>query len=139
MLYEEYRTLSSKRGWKFKVILEEHFDNIQFIHPLKQKEVAEIIKVSSQFSFIKSIKIFGSAITDECTINSDLDLCVDCNESCIDEDGVFTLEANRFIKLVRSICKNGCDIGFVELLKDSYIEKDALGGVLVYVQDGEKK
>lgn len=133
MTFEEYRRESSMRTWKYKIVIEERFRNIQYIHPLKQKEVWSIIRIAQEYG-VQSVRIFGSSITSDCTIRSDTDICLEY-DNCMDEEGVFYPEISKMMKELRSVCRNGCDIVFANLIGDSDIAKDALGGVLVYVQN----
>lgn len=53
-----------------------NYDNIERIHPLKQKEVGEIIDCLSQDDNVKYIVIFGSSVDFSCNSFSDIDVYV---------------------------------------------------------------
>ena len=55
------------------------YKNCSFIHPLQQRNVAEMIQglLSSKYADdICSIIIFGSSVTDRCHVGSDIDIFV---------------------------------------------------------------
>ncbi len=137
MTFYEYKTLSSQRGWKFNKVVPDDILNIEYIHPLKQTFVAEIIKAAMKDCGVKSIRIFGSAITDKCDFSSDLDICIDWNFDCYDKEGVLVKETVGFLSTISKITKGGCDVVHLQYLEGTIVEEAAKGGVLVYVSDVE--
>lgn len=49
--------------------------NIEKISPIKRQEIIDLLN-SDAIKYFSSIKVFGSAITNTCTKNSDIDLFV---------------------------------------------------------------
>lgn len=136
MTYEEWKVKCDQPGWKFKVVCE-HFKNIQYINPLKQQKVYDIIGILKRYDKIKNMYIFGSSIRSDCRPESDIDLCLSYDGNVYDEDGVYIKEINQLIREIRSCAI--CDVIFEQDIKGSMIEKDVRNGVLVYVHDGEEK
>jgi predicted nucleotidyltransferase len=64
------------KHWDFDVFTDKVFQNVNCIHPLKQKEVAEIVESAKQDSAISSIIVFGSAVRFDCNSASDIDIFV---------------------------------------------------------------
>ena len=139
MTFYEYSLLSRKRGWKFNKVVDEDILNIAYVHPLKQSLVVDIVKTAQKDSGVKSIRIFGSSITDNCDFSSDLDICVDWNFDCYDKEGVLVKETVDFLKQVAIITNGNCDIVHLQYLNGTVIEEAAKKGVLVYVSDVGKK
>jgi len=60
----------------YKVTIKEEYKNIEKIYPIKQRQVKELIDDIVDDNVIL-IKIFGSSVTNMCTINSDVDIYVE--------------------------------------------------------------
>ncbi len=62
----------------FRQILpeEERFMSSLAIHPLKQRSVAELVKRAKETPSVEYIAVFGSAITELCRPDSDVDIVV---------------------------------------------------------------
>lgn len=69
-------------------------DELKYIFPLMQKEVQKVIDTAKNLPEIRRIIIFGSAVTANCGIGSDLDIAVDAPEITSDDE---------FIGVVRPI------------------------------------
>lgn len=54
-----------------------HFQNIQYIHPLKQQLVHSYVTCFEQEPNIKAAIIFGSSVEFGCHSFSDLDICIE--------------------------------------------------------------
>lgn len=50
------------------------YRNVYLIHPLKQREVEELIEVAKQYPTVRRAIIFGSATEERCTPDSDIDV-----------------------------------------------------------------
>lgn len=137
MTFYDYKTDSAKRTWKFNKIISDDIMNIEYIHPLKQKVVSNIVKKAQTDSGVKSIRIFGSAITNQCDFNSDLDICIDWNFNCYDSDGVLVAATVSFMHEISMLTKGQCDVVHLQYLAGTVVEQDAREGVIVYVYDGE--
>ncbi len=71
-------------------------DELKYIFPLMQKEVQKVIEAAKNLPKIHRIIIFGSAVTMNCGIGSDLDIAVDAPEIADDDE---------FIEIIRPIRK----------------------------------
>lgn len=71
-------------------------DALKYIFPSMQKEVQKVIEATKSIDCIQRITIFGSAVTMNCGLGSDLDIAVDAPD-ITDED--------EFIQVVRPIRK----------------------------------
>ena len=137
MTFYEYKVNSAKRTWKFTKVIPDNIMNIEYIHPLKQTMIASIVKKAMNDKGVKSIRVFGSAITSECDFGSDLDICIDWNFDCYDSEGVMVPETVSFMHEVSMITKGKCDVVHLQYLEGTVVEKDAKEGVVVYVYDGQ--
>ncbi|MDO4291626.1 MAG: nucleotidyltransferase domain-containing protein [Eubacteriales bacterium] len=54
-----------------------HFQNAQYIHPLKQELVQELQRDFAQDENVKAAVIFGSGVEFRCNSFSDLDVCIE--------------------------------------------------------------
>ena len=61
-------------------IVSEYFDNVSMIHPLKQKQVFQLIDHLKTNNNVNKIIIFGSSVTNKCHTGSDLDFYIDLNK-----------------------------------------------------------
>lgn len=62
----------------FKQILpeEDRFLSSACIHPLKQRQISELVKKAKYYLPVKRIVVFGSALTLRCHQDSDIDIVV---------------------------------------------------------------
>lgn len=120
MLVED--TLSFKR---FPVTIRTKCPNIDRIYPLKQKQVSEIFDRARQFEIIRKITVFGSSVTPKCTIDSDLDLCIDADIS----DGLQIFEMQ---KAFGEVCDWNCDILMYPNIGEALRETIQKEGVVIY-------
>lgn len=137
MTFYDYKVNSSKRTWKFNKIVTADVMNIEYIHPLKQKIIVEIVEKAQKDSGVKSIQVFGSAITNACDFESDLDLCIDWNFDCYDTEGILVPDTVSFMHQISMITKGKCDVVHLQYLEGTVVEQDAREGVVVYVYDGQ--
>ena len=61
--------------WTFEILSGINFKNCEHIHPLKQKEVQQLVNACKSDSGIDLLIIFGSSVEFRCRSNSDID-CV---------------------------------------------------------------
>ncbi len=69
----------SHRGehlWDFEILSDFQYENVNRIHPLKQRDVFELIKAVENDSHIIGMIVFGSAIRFDCHSMSDLDILI---------------------------------------------------------------
>ena len=129
----EYMNARKSPNWKFnKVVPDDSFLSVNKIHPLKQLEVKLIVDEARKDSHVKSIKIFGSATRYDCNIDSDLDICVDWNEDCYDDEGVLKPFTVNLRKAIANITKGNSDVLNEEYLEGTEVEAAARNGVVVY-------
>ena len=69
-------------------------DELKYIFPLMQKEVQKVIDEAKKLPEIRRIIVFGSAVTMNCGIGSDLDIAIDAPDIADDDE---------FLKIVRPI------------------------------------
>lgn len=133
MTTEEYLKARKSKDWKFsKIVDEDAFMNVNRIHPLKQKNVKEIVEAARDDKAVKRIIIFGSSIRYDCDITSDLDICIDWNEACYDEDGVLKPFTKNMRKIIASVTKGNSDVVNYGYLDDSVVKSAVMEGVVVY-------
>ena len=100
--------------------------NLSKINIIKRKQVEECIKIASENSDIKKIIIFGSAVRNDCTKESDVDMCIKLKK---DADKL----AFHYTKVsLEKACDNNCDILIFDSLKDWFKKKIEAEGVTVY-------
>lgn len=61
---------------KYKVVINNPFENCEYIYPIQQRKVKELVDYLKNNKNIKSIIIFGSSVTNKCHIGSDVDIYV---------------------------------------------------------------
>ena len=101
-------------------------DTLKYIFPSMQKEVQKVIEATKNIDCIRRITIFGSAVTMNCGIGSDLDIAVDApditdedaiiqnirqktKQVCVDED-IIHFNGIKKQLLLNEIKKNGVDV-----------------------------
>lgn len=62
---------------KFKVCINNPFDNCEYVYPIQQKKVAEMIDHLKEDNNVKKIILFGSSVTSKCHRDSDIDIYVE--------------------------------------------------------------
>lgn len=70
-----------ERAWDFEVLADTDVENINRIHPLKQKEVASIVQKLKKEERIKRIVVFGSSVEFRCSSRSDIDLYIETEDA----------------------------------------------------------
>ena len=102
-------------------------DSVKYVFPTMQEEVNKMIIAAEKISEIKRVIIFGSAVTLNCGINSDLDIAIDAPE---------IIEEDSFLKLIKPIKKVLCtsnDILHYNSIKNSILlDEINRNGVVVY-------
>ena len=101
MTTEEYLEARKSKEWKFnKIVSEDSFLNVNRVHPIKQKQVKQIVEAARNDEYVKKIIIFGSSIRYDCDITSDLDICIDWKEDCYDKNGVLKAFTRNMRKII---------------------------------------
>lgn len=88
--------------------------------------VRKMVEVVQNHDIVKRLIIFGSAVTEDCTDESDIDICADISYR---EKGlkVYNLGAD-----LSRICNGNCDILFYDRLKGQIKDEVDKKGVVVY-------
>lgn len=73
---ESYISHHDEHLWDFEIVSDFQYKNVNRIHPLKQKDVFELIKAVENDSHIIGLIVFGSAIRFDCHSMSDLDVLI---------------------------------------------------------------
>lgn len=72
--------------------------NIDAIHITKRKIAEEICKIVDSSNIVKRLIIFGSAVTDRCSAESGIDICIDTD--CSDNDMKLLIYTVKLVKPV---------------------------------------
>ncbi|MGN1098244.1 MAG: nucleotidyltransferase domain-containing protein [Clostridia bacterium] len=112
---------------KFPVVVQTDCKNINRIYPLKQQIAADLYEVAQKFDEIKKIYIFGSSVTPQCGIDSDIDICIDADVS--DGMRIFNMQSE-----IGKLCDWNCDIIMYCNIGTSLKETIRKEGVVIYEQ-----
>lgn len=96
------------------------------VNHCKLDSVSKMITVAQKYPFVKRLIIFGSAVTDECTDDSDIDVCADIE---LKEKGLKLHDLQ--VDLCKA-CDANCDILIYERLKGKLKDVVDTKGVTVY-------
>ena len=133
MITEEYLIARKSKNWRFnRVVDPSSFKNVNRIHPIKQKAVRDIVAVAKDDIQVKKIIIFGSSTRFDCDVTSDLDICIDWQDDCYDEDGVLKPFTGNMRKAISSITKGRADVVNMGYLDGTVVEDAVKEGVIVY-------
>ena len=101
-------------------------NNLSMISDNKREQVYACVQAISKYGFVKRLIVFGSAVTNDCKEDSDIDHCVDMTEPT---RGLHTYQMTVDLS---NACNHNCDILTYKKLhgkiKDEIDEK----GVVVY-------
>ena len=75
-MIEQYISHNGENLWDFEVVACPDVENINHIHPLKQKDVGYFVESVKKEPHILGVIVFGSAVRFDCHSGSDLDLLV---------------------------------------------------------------
>jgi predicted nucleotidyltransferase len=130
---EEYLIARKSKSWKFnRVVPDDSFENVNRIHPIKQREVRKIVSAARNDDFVKRIIIFGSSIRYDCDMTSDLDICIDWVGDCYDEEGVLRPYTDNMRRAISNATKGNADVVNYGYLEDTVVGKAVEEGVVVY-------
>ena len=133
MTTEEYLEARKSKEWKFnKIVSEDSFLNVNRVHPIKQKQVKQIVEAARKDEYVKKIIIFGSSIRYDCDITSDLDICIDWKEDCYDKNGVLKAFTRNMRKIISDVTDGNSDVVNYEYLEGTLIKDAVMEGVVVY-------
>ncbi len=120
---DRYISHTGENLWNFEVILDSEVENINHIHPLKQRDVDRIAKAAQKDSHIKAIIVFGSAVRFDCHSGSDLDFLV------VRDDDKLRIDSSL------DEIESELDIIFSSRLGKRLEEEIARTGVVIYTHD----
>lgn len=72
-------SIPEKTRWR--VCIEQPFENCERIYPIQQRKVRELIDDISADPAVRSITVFGSSVTQRCHSGSDVDLYVETDDA----------------------------------------------------------
>lgn len=133
MTTQEYLMARKSKDWKFnRVVSDNAFKNVNRIHPLKQKMVAQIVDQAKKGRAVHRIIIFGSSTRYDCDITSDLDICIDWNQDCYDKEGGLKPFTRNMRQTISSVTKGNADVVDYAYLDDTVLKDSVEEGVIVY-------
>ncbi len=117
---DSYISHHGEHLWDFEILSDFQYENVNRIHPLKQRDVFELIKAVENDSHIIGIIVFGSAIRFDCHSMSDLDVLI------IRDDSLLKIDASL------SEVRSELDIIFHSKLGSRLKTEISKTGVIVY-------
>ncbi|MBO6133693.1 MAG: nucleotidyltransferase domain-containing protein [Lachnospiraceae bacterium] len=79
-LRKEYRHSTGRRIHKWKICVREPFLNCEYIFPIQQKKVRQILDCLKDKPWVKKAVVFGSSIEARCHVGSDVDIYIEMDE-----------------------------------------------------------
>ena len=105
--------------------------DISRVHPLKQREVLDVLKAISGDPRILRITLFGSATGIRCCRVSDIDLCIRLKDSFTDAEA-----KNEISEKIQEACGYDADILWADKIKEgSTIDVNIKKGVIIFEAD----
>jgi len=136
MTTKEYLIRRKAKDWRFStVVAADSFTDVNLIHPLKQREVKEIVDAARMDENVRRIVIFGSSIRFDCNEASDLDICIDWSKDCYDAEGVLLPFTRNMRKVISAATKGKADVLNYAYLDGTAVKEAVQEGVLVYEHD----
>ena len=136
MTTNEYLNRRKAKEWRFStVIAADSFSGVNRIHPLKQREVKEIVDAARRDENVRRIVIFGSSTRFDCNEGSDLDICIDWSKDCYDADGVLLPFTRNMRRAISAATKGKADVLNYAYLDGTSVKEAVQEGVLVYEHD----
>lgn len=84
---EDYIKHNGENLWDFEVVSQSCAENINRIHPLKQRDVGAFVEAVRKDPHVMGVIVFGSAVRFDCHSGSDLDVLVIRDDGEIRIDG----------------------------------------------------
>ena len=100
--------------------------NMDKVNISKRKQVSSCVEIVKTLPRIKRMIIFGSGVTDHCSVDSDLDICLDIEGSTKGMD-LFEIAKN-----ISKACDYNCDMLTYGKLKGRIKDEIDAKGVVVY-------
>lgn len=133
MTTSEYLIRRRSKDWRFSAVVPpDSFSGVDRIHPLKQREVKEIVDTAREDANVRRIVIFGSSVRYDCNETSDLDICIDWTRDCYDADGVLMPFTRNMRKAITAATGGKADVVNYAYLDGTDVKQAVQEGVLVY-------
>ena len=124
-IVEQYIKHDGRNLWDFEIVSQPGYENVNRIHPLKQRDVGRFIKAIEHDCHILAVIVFGSAVRFDCHSRSDLDVLVVRDDRQLAIDGSLDEVSSEL------------DIIFSSHLGSRLKEEIAQTGVVVYRRNGD--
>ena len=100
--------------------------NLEKINPIKRDQVVSCIKIAQRNPKIAKMIIFGSSVREDCSPDSDIDICLVINGTtrCI--------EMYEIARDINYACDYNCDILKYHKLSNKFKQEIERTGVVVY-------
>ena len=104
--------------WRISPTVVKPYDGVCYIHPLKQHDIECLLNwVRERFPNLGGLGVFGSAVTNRCNVNSDIDLIVWGQDSdkfftdgSTEYDVIRAADLSTNSKLIDEIVRDGLQI-----------------------------
>lgn len=106
--------------------------NLEAIHMTKRNVVEEICKIAASSGIVNRMFVFGSAVTDRCIKDSDIDICI--NTDYDDKN----MKLYDLYSEISKVCDYNCDILTYNKLGNSLKDEVDKNGIVVYEIEDEK-
>jgi len=96
------------------------------VNKIKEDMINYVVKTAEESKLDVVIYLFGSAIRDDCTEDSDIDLAIDTDLDICD---------SRLVMLYRNIrraCDRNCDVIYFPVVSDGAFRDNILKGIRIY-------
>ena len=107
-----------------------YIENIETINEIKRGMVLKCIEIAKQHpNKVQKLIIFGSSVRDDCTVESDVDICLHV---------IGTTRCMEMYELCRDLCyacDHNCDILKYDRLNDRFRKEVDTKGVVVYEKE----
>jgi len=102
--------------------------NLEKINSIKRDAVRQIAERACDYPIVSEVIIFGSSVRDDCTEESDVDICVKLNGS------IESLELYEYKRVFGKILNYNYDFLVYDYVEESFRENQIDIGVTVYEQ-----
>lgn len=133
MTTEEYLAARKSKNWKFnRVVDRAAFQNVNRIHPIKQRQVKDIVEAARDDQEVDRIIVFGSSTRYDCDMTSDLDICINWKRDCYDSEGVLKPFTGNMRRVISKVTQGRADVVNYDYLDSTVLGDAVKEGVVVY-------